>query len=180
MCLVMINQSQRAKILVAATLFFIVVAARFSGSWSTPSKDSSIGTPKQIQNPPGPSISQISSPDTVESAKSPQRFLRQYLIYSPRAVSDAFARGQIVVLYFYSNASSDSKKADADLQKNFQTLPFNITILKVSFDRDRALKKRYGITAPDTFLQINRQGAEVTKWLSGGDPITTLSTNILR
>ena len=57
--------------------------------------------------------------------------------------------------------------ADQSIQSNHQQLPQNLSILKVNFDTENELKQKYDVAVQHTFVQLNRQGQEVTKWQGG-------------
>ncbi|WP_161880934.1 thioredoxin family protein [Deinococcus alpinitundrae] len=89
--------------------------------------------------------------------------------YEPytQAAFDA-AAGQQRVLFFHATWCPNCKAANADITANLATLPKNIVIFKTDYDREVALKKKYGITAQHTFVLVNAQGNAVRKWAGGG------------
>ena len=77
------------------------------------------------------------------------------------------------VLYFYASWCPTCKPADADLEANKDRIPNDVTVIRVNYNdpetdqEEKELAKKYGITYQHTFVQIDSQGNEVTKWNGG-------------
>lgn len=84
-----------------------------------------------------------------------------------RAAYDA-ARGTQRVLFFHATWCPNCKAANADIVKNLAQLPASVTIFKVDYDKEVALKKQYGITYQHTFVLVDGQGKALKKWAGGG------------
>lgn len=89
-----------------------------------------------------------------------------YIMYSGEAL--AMAQKGKTVLFFHASWCPNCRTADADIVKNIATIPSGVTILKVDYDKEVALKQKYGVTHQHTFVEIDASGALVEKW-SGGD-----------
>ncbi len=89
-----------------------------------------------------------------------------YKAYSGEAL--AMAQKGKTVLFFYASWCPTCRTADADIVKNVATIPAGATILKVDYDKEVALKQKYGVTSQHTFVEIDSTGALVEKW-SGGN-----------
>lgn len=76
-------------------------------------------------------------------------------------------------LYFYANWCPICKPADADFKANSSKIPPDVTVIRVNYNdtdtgqEEKDLAKKYGITYQHTFVQIDAQGKEVTKWNGG-------------
>jgi len=89
-----------------------------------------------------------------------------YRTYSPAAF-DA-AKGTRRVLFFHATWCPNCKRADADIRANLAKLPAGVTVFKTDYDREKALKKQYGITAQHTFVLVDASGKALKKWAGGG------------
>lgn len=89
-----------------------------------------------------------------------------YKAYSGEAL--AMAQKGKTVLFFHASWCSTCRTTDADIIKNVATIPVGATILKVDYDKEVALRQKYGVTSQHTFVEIDASGALVEKW-SGGN-----------
>lgn len=89
-----------------------------------------------------------------------------YTAYSASAITTA-EKGK-TVLFFHAGWCPTCRTADADIVKNVATIPAGVTILKVDYDAEVALKQKYGVTTQHTFVEVDSKGAMLQKW-SGGD-----------
>lgn len=77
------------------------------------------------------------------------------------------------VLYFYANWCPVCKPADAEFKSNMSKLPKGLILFRINYndsDTDQTEKdfaKKYGITYQHTFVQIDKDGQEITKWNGG-------------
>ncbi len=95
----------------------------------------------------------------------------RYVEYSKAALDNASSNRR--VLFFYASWCPTCKPTDADLKANSSKIPSNVTVIKVNYNdtetdqEEKDLAKKYGITYQHTFVQIDGQGKEVTKWNGG-------------
>lgn len=86
------------------------------------------------------------------------------------------------VLYFYANWCPTCRPADANFKANSNKIPEDLTVIRVNFNdsdtdqEEKDLAKKYGITYQHTFVQIDSNGNEITKW--NGGQIDELLANI--
>lgn len=71
------------------------------------------------------------------------------------------------VLFFHASWCPTCKSADANFNSNLEKLPSGVTLLKVDYDSEGELKKKYGITYQHTFVQVDAEGTELAKWNGG-------------
>jgi thiol-disulfide isomerase/thioredoxin len=86
-----------------------------------------------------------------------------YDVYTPEKLK--LAKDHKVILFFKADWCPSCVTADQTLNKEFASIPKNIAILKVSYDTDIELRKKYGVTIQHTFVQVDEQGNQITKWL---------------
>lgn len=104
-----------------------------------------------------------------------------YIDYSQAVLADAKLAqksGRKVVLFFHAGWCPFCIEADKDFKANINTdkFPKNLTLIKTDYDSNAELKRKYGITTQHTFVQIDSNGDQITKWISGATP--ELSKNI--
>ena len=86
------------------------------------------------------------------------------------------------VLFFNANWCPTCKSARESFTENISKIPSDVTIIVVSYNDDdvtkeeKELAKKYGITYQHTFVQIDDQGSEISKW-NGGE-INELLSNL--
>jgi thiol-disulfide isomerase/thioredoxin len=102
----------------------------------------------------------------------------RYQDYSPEALKQAQASGGKAVLFFKASWCPTCSAADKDFRENLSQIPDGVTILKVDYDTQIALKQKYGITIQDTFVQLDSQGNQVSRWTSGGQGLASLLNNL--
>jgi thioredoxin 1 len=98
----------------------------------------------------------------------------RYLAYSETAFDAAADKKR--VLFFHAPWCPTCRPADAAFQSNSANIPEDVVLFKTDYDSSSALKKKYGITYQHTFVQVDKDGREVTKW-NGGD-LNDLIANI--
>lgn len=96
----------------------------------------------------------------------------RYVEFSPAALSNSATNRR--VLFFYANWCPTCIPADKKFQENLSQIPADVTIIRVNYNDnetdqiEKDLAKRYGVTYQHTYVQIDGEGNQVTKW-NGGD-----------
>lgn len=94
-----------------------------------------------------------------------------YVKYSKETLDQATKNRR--VLFFYANWCPICKPADADFTTNVNKIPSDVTVIRVNYNdtdtdqEEKDLAKKYAITYQHTFVQIDAEGKEVTKWNGG-------------
>lgn len=101
------------------------------------------------------SVAEVAPIKTLEVTVVPGVFKN----YSAGAVANA--PGDIV-LFFHADWCPTCVRAEDIL--NASTLPDNLTVLKVDYDAEKDLKKKYGVKTQTTFVQVDNQGNKVASW----------------
>jgi|SRR3989344_724575 len=99
-----------------------------------------------------------------------------YIDYSADALATAQAEGKKPVLFFWAAWCPFCKAANEEFNANSSRIPSNVVLLKTNYDTETQLKTRYGITYQHTFVQVDANGNQVTKWSGGG--IDELISNV--
>lgn len=95
----------------------------------------------------------------------------RYIDYSKATLDQAATNRR--VLFFYANWCPTCRPTDADLSANKSKIPEDVTVIRVNYNdtdtdqEEKDLAKQYGVTYQHTFVQIDGQGNEITKWNGG-------------
>ena len=104
----------------------------------------------------------------------------RYVEYTQSAFEQAVGKRRI--LFFYANWCPVCRPADADFVENAAKLPSDVVVFRVNYNdtdtesSEKELANKYGVTYQHTFVQIDSNGAVVTKW--NGGKMTELLENI--
>ena len=124
----------------------------------TVSKESQTeGTPQQPQR--SSSFESTGTP-LVQNASS------RYIDYSPSAYEKYTDKKR--VLFFKASWCPTCNAANEEYIDNLSSIPEDVVILKVDYDKETELKKQYSITYQHTFVQVDKNGNALTKWNGGG------------
>lgn len=118
-------------------------------------------------NPPAGEQQQANTPTAAQNNSQTTTQAGSYIAYSPQAVQQAAAQGKKPVLFFHADWCPTCRAADKDINKKLDQIPEDIVILKTDYDKETELKEKYGITYQHTFVQVDGQGNEITKWNGG-------------
>jgi len=95
----------------------------------------------------------------------------RYVEYSKAAYDQTTDKRR--VLYFYATWCPSCKVANEDFTANPNKIPEDVTVLRVNYNdpdtdqEEKDLAKKYGVTYQHTFVQVDAQGKEITKWNGG-------------
>ena len=76
------------------------------------------------------------------------------------------------VLFFHANWCPACKKSNEIISES--KLPEGVVVFKVDYDNSSKLKKMYGITHQNTFVQVDSKGHELTKWMGMANDLDKL------
>ncbi len=66
-----------------------------------------------------------------------------------------------VVLFFHAAWCPSCRALESDINANITEIPENIHILKVDYDSETELKKKYGVVRQHTLVQVDENGTEI-------------------
>lgn len=98
-----------------------------------------------------------------------------YETYAPEKL--ARAETGDVVLFFHASWCPSCRGLNTDIEKNLRALPPEVSILKVDYDTESELKKKYGVTYQHTLVQVAADGTMIKKW-SGSPTLSSLMSQI--
>lgn len=135
----------------------IVILAFVGGGWYMVSQ--------QSQQREEPKVTEEKAVMMDENSSS------RYVEYSKTVLDQAVNNRR--VLYFYASWCPTCRSADADFKANTSKIPKDLIVVRVNYNdpetdkEEKDLAEKYGITYQHTFVQIDSQGKEVTKWNGG-------------
>ena len=88
----------------------------------------------------------------------------------------ALANSGDVVLFFHASWCPTCRAADASIRST--GVPDGLAILKLDFDTQTELKKKYGVTVQHTFVQVDAHGNLLKKWTGSASAAAVASQTI--
>ncbi len=98
-----------------------------------------------------------------------------YEDYAPEKL--AFADTGSVVLFFHATWCPSCRVLEKDIDKNSSEIPVDVAVLKLDYDEETELKKKYGVTTQHTLVQVDSEGKLIQKW-SGGSSLESVLKNL--
>jgi len=98
-----------------------------------------------------------------------------YEAYAPQKL--ARAETGDVVLFFHASWCPSCRGLSSDIEENLSAIPEGVSILKVDYDTETELKKKYGVTYQHTLVQVDADGTLIKKW-SGSPMLTSILSQI--
>ncbi len=109
---------------------------------------------------------------TVENVSIPEQEQAQvlydrvnYLDYSDHAYSSAQKYGKTLLFFAATSWCSNCTEIDREIKNRNSELPKDITILKVDYDHDAAMKAKYSVVHQTTLILFDKNGTEVKRWI---------------
>lgn len=116
------------------------------------------------QSKEAPPPSQQASP--LAQINSEQILASRYIPYS--IASFAAASDTKRVLYFHAPWCPICVPIDKEFSSRSHEIPDGVTVFKVDYDTEKELGKKYAVTYQHTFVHVDGNGSEITKWNGGG------------
>lgn len=119
---------------------------------------------------------ETTNPDTPSIAKSaPVAVPGVYAAYEESLVTNANGP---VLLFFHAPWCPQCRAIDQDI--NTQGLPDGVTVLKIDYDSNNELRKRYGVTLQTTFIKVDTAGNQIAKYVAYNEPtFDSVKANLL-
>lgn len=115
--------------------------------------------------------------DDIETMSDGEEMMKSglYEAYTPEKL--ARAETGDVVLFFHASWCPSCRGLNSDIEKNLSAIPPEVSILKVDYDTETELKKKYGVTYQHTLVQVDKDGNLIKKW-SGSPKLSSLVSEI--
>lgn len=119
---------------------------------------------QQETNASGQSTKSTPQPTDSQAAPTGQE-PGAYLDYTPEIIANTPGTK---ILFFHAPWCPQCRAIEADITSS--TLPSNVSIIKVDYDSNQALRQKYGVTIQTTLVKIDDQGNLVEKFVAYDDP----------
>ncbi|HEX7259499.1 MAG TPA: thioredoxin family protein [Candidatus Saccharimonadia bacterium] len=98
--------------------------------------------------------------------------------YEAYASEKITATSNTKILFFHAPWCPQCRKLENDIK--MQGVPEGVSIFKVDYDSNQALRKRYGVTIQTTMVKIDDQGNLVEKYVAYDEPtFANVGANLL-
>lgn len=87
-----------------------------------------------------------------------------YADFDPTLLANADSGS--VVLFFHAGWCPSCRALEKNVESNLSSLPGDVTILVVNYDKETELKKKYGVVRQHTLVQVDASGNKI-KTLTG-------------
>lgn len=92
----------------------------------------------------------------------------QVLSFENEAQLDALAAKGTTVVFFYAAWCPDCRATVTELNARWDKVRPGLTLVIADYDKEKALKAKFGVTYQDTFVRLDKAGNGVDLWNSGG------------
>lgn len=124
-----------------------------------------------------PQMSQSTQADVPEN--SPAAGSEQAGKYQEYAEAAIASTPGTKILFFHAPWCPQCRDLEADIKN--QQLPSDLTIFKVDYDTNQALRQKYGVTLQTTLVKVDDSGNLVEKYVAYSDPtFASVEENLLR
>lgn len=93
--------------------------------------------------------------------------LMSYLDYSETNLADSQAKGETVLFFAATVWCQTCAELEEEIISRQEDIPEDITILKVDYDNNLEMNRKYGVTAQHTLVVLNQDGEEINRWVGG-------------
>lgn len=84
----------------------------------------------------------------------------------------------VTLLFFHAPWCPQCRMIESDI--NSQGVPIGVSILKVDYDSNQALRQKYGVTLQTTFVKVDKSGDEIQKYVAYNEPtFDSVKANLL-
>jgi len=151
------------------TLFVVgIIIVAIVGGLAYVSINNSMKPSKSETAKTKPTQSVLKSPTTPSDApvnNSQPAVAGQYVGYSDQTVQTATGTK---LLFFHAPWCPQCRDLEASIKTS--TLPDNLTIFKVDYDSNQALRKKYGVTIQTTIVKIDAAGEKIESYVAYEEP----------
>lgn len=90
-----------------------------------------------------------------------------YVEYSDTTLTKAKQNGKAVLFFAATKWCTTCSALDLELKKRSQSLPQEVTVLKIDYDNDSHSKTLYQVTTQHTMILLDQNGREKKRWIGG-------------
>ena len=108
----------------------------------------------------------------IQSKPSEKSELRMdmlsYLDYSDVTLANAQKKGKSVLFFAATKWCQTCSELEKEIIERNTEIPKDVTIIKVDYDNDKVMNRKYGVTSQHTLIVLDKNGKELKRWLGGG------------
>ncbi len=97
--------------------------------------------------------------------------------FESEAQVQALAKDGPTVIFFFATWCPNCKAAALEFSSKWETVRPGIALVVADYDKQTALKSKYGVTYQDTYVLVGTDGSKRKIWNSGG--IAALNANTI-
>lgn len=137
---------------------------------AAPAPQTSSSVPATPATPTTPATPAEAEGGTPAAAPAPGRYV-DLADFDP-----ASAEGTDIVYFFHADWCHFCRDTEASLEAD--GVPDGLTVVKVGYDEELALRQEYGVTTQHTFVQVSPEGERLAIWTGSetGDEIAAETT----
>ncbi|QQG43193.1 MAG: hypothetical protein HYW45_03255 [Candidatus Daviesbacteria bacterium] len=106
--------------------------------------------------------------NTVSNTNSPVLMDRlNYIDYSEQNLISAKRNGRPVLFFAATVWCQTCQALEKEIQERGDSLPPDVTILKVDYDHDGTMNTKFGVTSQHTLIVLDENGKEKKRWIGG-------------
>lgn len=169
-----ILHSMNRRLLPIATALVIIILASFAyilvRNNEQPSTSTSTNSPANNLEGVGP---------TADPAPGPTEHGSQAGEYTDYSEAKLAATSGTRILFFHAPWCPQCRALDASIKAG--EIPAGVTIFKVDYDSNQALRQKYGVTIQTTLVKLDTQGGVAQKYVAYDEPnLTAVNKNLLQ
>jgi thioredoxin 1 len=139
------------------SVVFLATVALFLAGCQAATGESSAPSPAQNASAPA------TASDSLNAQATPTGSGFYVTLAEYEGNQDAFSSTEVVV-FFNAAWCSTCKEARDNIEADLAAIPPDLTIVVADFDTEIDLRRTYGVTVQHTFVHIDPQGNEISKW----------------
>ena len=166
-------------VIIIGIIIFIVLVFVFLGNrmQNNESSENELFSNEEIQRESFEQNNQENGGDNIGVENNEVTELKRGYYNSYSQENIALAETEKIVLFFHATWCPSCRALNQDIESNISSIPSELTILKVDYDKETELKIKYGVTTQHTLVQIDKEGNLLKKW-SGGSRIEAVVSQI--
>jgi len=90
-----------------------------------------------------------------------------YLNFSAAALAASQKQGQTLLFFAATTWCQTCSELEKEILSRSSEVPSAVTILKVDYDNDQVMNRKYAVTSQHTLVLLDTNGKEVRRWMGG-------------
>lgn len=120
----------------------------------------------------------VAVPAFADDTAAPSPAPAQVVSFENDAQLEALAAKGTTVVFFYAAWCPDCRATVTELNARWDKVRPGLTLVIADYDKEQALKAKFGVTYQDTFVLLDKAGKGVDVWNSGGVNGLNAHTNL--